>query len=353
MLKRRFPHYSALAFKPRAHLAFLAANYFQDTQPNGPLIPADLFNRAQAQRTIVYLATDPDRYLPLLYKYWPLGDIFAIEKPLARAPSTDARNRSNTASDKAREITVFAERYGGMFDKVFLGVDHYLGKYIVTVLKYIRKVPAFAEVINDANTIVFQFLETDIADPLIHPYFAKTGIIADMMPHVLALLMKMFGPDLNICREKVIRWRMKSYNDMCKTANIPDRKETHAEIVLRMSEQRHADRNVIVRIGKGVKYEDRKVAFVDSRGHIIEMQLPFTVDGAERSGCVLLKTPGGTIELRAPDVSPAELSAGPWDNAWYNVIRNLMSLKLGEPPDIFLGIREAEKIVRIIEELRR
>jgi hypothetical protein len=265
----------------------------------------------------------------------------------------DARSQSETAPDKAKAIADFAGRYGGIFDKAFVGVDHYVGKYMFTVLEYIRAAPEFAEVINDANTIIFQFLENEIDIPRSRQCFARIGIIADMMPHVLALLMKIYGPAVGVSKTGVLSWRMNSYDEMCKAARIEDKKETHAEIELRISEHRHADRTAIVRIGKGVGVEERKVAFVDSRGHIIEMELPFTVHGSGKSGRVVLKTPGRTIELRPPELSLAELSAEAWDKAWYNVIRGLMSMELRKPPEIFLGIQDAQKIVSIIEDLKR
>lgn len=347
VLSNRFPHYSDIQYDEKAHIDFLMDNYFRDTRPEvADSIPPALFRRIGAKRTIVYLATDPDQYLTLLHKYWPLGDIFAIEKPLARESPDDTRMPSH----KAHAIEEFAERYRGIFDKVFVPVDHYLGKYMLTVFEYIRTIPEFAEVINDANTIIFQFLETKIDDPSLRPYFAKTGIIADMMPHVLALLTKIFGPGLAVSKQSVVSSRVASYDEQCSAAGIKERNETYAEIELRVSEHRHADRTVMVRIGKGVGVEERKVAFVDSRGHTIEMSLPFTADGCERPGQVLLKTPG-TPEL-VTELLPGGHQPERWDKAWYNIILSLMAMELGKPPDIFLGIPDAKSIITVIEDLR-
>ena len=146
-LQQRFRHYSAIKYQSTKHLRYLADNYFQDTRPQASMIPPGLFKRIGAQRTIVYLATDPDHYLALLNKYWPLGDIFAIEKPLARQSPDDARK----PSDKAKQMADFAQRYSGIFDKAFVPVDHYLGKYMLTVLEYIRTMPEFAEVITQTD----------------------------------------------------------------------------------------------------------------------------------------------------------------------------------------------------------
>jgi len=326
-LKDRFEGYSEIEYDEKLHLEFLKNNYFQDDDPDGYLIPEGLIKRIRLEKSIIYLALDPDKYYGSLEKYLPFGNIFAIEKPLAKD------------SDKATALVNYAKQYEQFLGKRFIPVDHYLGKYAVNLFDKISKTHKFRTIIEDSNLIIFSFLEKKISPPSENPYFASTGIIADMMPHVSALLKKILNTKFIMEPKKVRSSVLDSYNKACQKANISP-VETYAEIELVLSEENRPPRTVVVRIGKGVPLEDRTVTFVDSVGDILLMKMPHT---ELKEGEVLLKDEALWIKVDYEKPAPKK-----WDNSYYNIIVGLMDNKSSP----FLTMEDAREIVEITKEIR-
>lgn len=327
-LRDRFRNYSKIEYNEGTILKFLKENYFEDKNPDSNIIPDGLLKRIKPERTIVYLALDPDKYLDALRKYLPFGNIFALEKPLAKN------------SEKAIELINYTRENANFFGKQFIPIDHYLGKYAVNLFKKISSMDRFS-IIKDSNIIVFSFLEENISSPSEQPYFASTGIIADMMPHVSALLTKILKTKFMLEPKQVKSSILDSYDIQCESAGILSCKETYAEIELNLSEIDGPNRTVIVRIGKGIQHEDRSVAFVDSTGDILLMKLPHS---KLEEGEVLLKSKSLTGELRVDIEKPASEK---WDDSWYNIFKGLKDKEFSQ----FLTMDDANEIVRMIEDI--
>lgn len=331
-LKSRFRDYSDKPYDEKEHLEFLKNNYFQDLYPdNEDKIPKGIMDRT-SRKTIVYLALDPDKYKIVLKKFSTIGDIFAIEKPIAKNPT------------KAKEIVDYAKQSKTFFvKKSFIPIDHYLGKDAFYLFDMISNNPRFKDIINDSNLITFSFLEKDIIPPIGHPYFRTTGIIADMMPHVSAVLKKIFKNKFELKFQRVKSSVLDSYKKECLAANL-SYKETYAEIQLALSGDEIANKTVIIRIGKGMHHEDRAVAFVNDGSHeILLMKLPHR-DLA--IGEVLLHSTSTSEVLLKIDHE--KLISEIWEKSWYNIIRGLMDEKF----DRFLIMEDAQEIVKLIEEIK-
>ncbi len=326
-LKARFEGYSEIEYDEKLHLEFLEKNYFQDDDPDGYLIPEGLIKRIRLEKTIIYLALNPDKYYGVLEKYLPFGNIFAIEKPLAK----DSCN--------ATALVHYAKQYEQFLGKRFIPVDHYLGKYAVNLFDQISKTHKFSTIIEDSNLIIFSFLEKKISPPLKNSYFTSTGIIADMMPHVSALLKKILNTKFIMETKNVRSSVLDSYKKACIEAHFSP-VETYAEIELVLSEENRPPRTVVVRIGKGMPFEERTVTFVDSVGDILSMKMPHP---ELKEGEVLLKDKDLWIKVDYEKPAPKK-----WDNSYYNIILGLMDNK----SSLFLTMEDAQEIVEITKEIR-
>ena len=320
-LKGRFKQYSNLKYEKK-YLDFLKNNYFEDKSPSLELIPEDLITRIGQEPTIVYLAIDPDLYLGALRKYLHFGDIFAIEKPLAKN------------SKEAEKLVEFTREKNDNLDKLFIPVDHYRGKK--QVLDLVERIIIYKDQVKNANVIVFSFLEE--RPPSTNTYFRSTGIIADMMPHVLALLKKILDSKFQVDIRQVKRKFDKKYVKKCEKSNL-QYKETAAEMELFLNEEGGFTRSIIIRIGKGEEKEDRTVAFVDTgTDNILKIKLK------------PLKDPGIYIKSGGKENKLEDLKSmsTKWDNSWYNIIQELICDDYAQ----FLKIKDAQEIVEIIEKIK-
>ena len=214
-LKKLFEKYSEIPYDENNHLKFLDKNYFQNDIKD-TMIPYELINRIEPERTIIYLAINPDLYLKALKKYLKFGNIFAIEKPLAKNLVT------------SKKLLKFTRENAGFFNKHFIPVDHYLGKTAFSLLEPISNNERIGDIIEDANLITFSFLETD--EPSIESDFPSKGIIADMMPHVLALLKKILKTEFTLEPVQVESSFLDKYVEQCEEKKIFPYRETYAEI---------------------------------------------------------------------------------------------------------------------------
>lgn len=332
-LKSRFKDYSDKPYDEKEHLKFLKNNYFQDLYPeNKDMIPKGLLERIRSDKTIIYLALDPDKYMMALQKFLIVGDIFAIEKPIAKNPT------------KATDIVTYSKQNEDFFgNKRFIPIDHYLGKDAFQLFDMMSIMPRFRENINDSNLITFSFLEKDIIPPTGHPYFRTTGIIADMMPHVSAVLKKILKKNFKLKLQQVRSSVLDSYKKDCIAANL-SYKETYAEIQLALSGNEVSNKTVIIRIGKGTLFEDRTVAFVNDGTHeILLMKLPHR---DLTKGQVLLSSTSTSKELFK--IEHEKLFTEIWDKSWYNILQGLMNNKFNQ----FLTMGDAQEIAEMIEEIK-
>ncbi|HEY9205198.1 MAG TPA: hypothetical protein VIO58_04695 [Candidatus Methanoperedens sp.] len=330
-LEDRFEKFSNLRLENdeiKKYLKILEKIYFVDEKPRDEeLIPKGLIPRIDREEPIiVYLAVDPDLYLSALKKYLHLGDIFVIEKPIAKD------------SKKAEELIKFIREKEEDLDKLFIPVDHYRGKkQVLDLVETIIKREDFYNKIKAANIIVFSLLEK--RKPPTNTYFVSTGIIADMMPHVLALLKKILNCKFDVEIKQVKSAFHKSFNKFKKYH--PQYNETFAEMELFLIEEGGLTRTVIIRLGKGTPDEDRTVAFVDSNTNdYLKMKLKPLKDAGiySISGGKQIK-----LELEVPKHMSSK-----WDNSWYNIIHELMH----DEYDKFLTMEDAQKFVEIIEKIK-
>ncbi len=290
----------------------------------------------------MYLALDPHFYETALRFFLPFANVFALEKPLARASSVDSDSISAVA--RAESLRDFAKTHSP-FGKVFVPVDHYLGKSAFEAFESVLANAAFGDFVEDASNIVFQFLEAAIEPVSERPYFAETGIVADMMPHVLAILFAFFGRTSKraISRDTIAvadvhEWQHIEY------ANAKKGVPTFAEINLKLSDA-DIPKNIVVRIGKGGGTNNKRVAIVDHRRHVLEVILP---------GSVVLSTPTTTAG-KTDDAQWSQIQLNKdttvqesWDMAWYWIVSHLLLGRF----DRFLRMDQACDIVQITHDIQ-
>jgi hypothetical protein len=166
------------------------------------------------RRLIAYLATPPEAYpayIEELHDFWAeraLPAVVALEKPLA-----------NSAADLRRLDHLVQRVRRDRFQVV--SVDHYLGKRALELIQEaFRNFRAFQEDIQEKTLqVAVEFIETDLEDARQRPYFLKTGIIKDMMPHALAVVRSLFD-DARLLFH-VRRWRWGSQIEPDATNPLP------------------------------------------------------------------------------------------------------------------------------------
>ncbi len=317
-IEELFNKYSEIPYDENIHLKFLDANYFQNDIKD-KLIPEGLIDRIEPERTIIYLAINPDLYMKALKKYLKFGNIFAIEKPLAKNLVT------------SNKLLKFTTENAGFFNKHFIPVDHYLGKTAFSLMEPISNNERIGDIIEDANLIAFSFLEKD--KPSIESAFPSTGIIVDMMPHVLALLKKILKTEFTVDPVQVESSFLDKYVKQCEDKKIFPYRETFAEIKLVLSEDSKPTRTVIIRLGKGMSKEERTIVFVDST----RSKLCIELNKSEVS--LISGKPSKPIEIKTPKS---------WDISWYSIIQDLIKNDF----DQFITMEYADKIVKTIEKIR-
>jgi hypothetical protein len=319
-LKKLFEKYSEIPYDENFYLEFLDDNYFQNYIED-KLIPERLVERIEPERTIIYLAINPDLYLKALNKYLKFGNIFAIEKPLAKNLMT------------ANKLLKFTKENARFFNKHFIPVDHYLGKTAFSLLNSISNNKRLGDIIEDANLISFSFLET--AEPSIESTFPSTGIIADMMPHVLALLKKILKTEFTVEPVQVESSFLDKYVDQCKEKKISLYRETYAEIKLILSEDGKPTRTIIIRVGKGMCDEERTIVFEDSTRSMLCIEL-------NKSDVSLIS---GKLK---DEIVIKKKTPRSWDISWYSIIKDLIKNDF----DQFITMENAHEIVKTIEKIR-
>jgi hypothetical protein len=139
------------------------------------------------RRLIAYLATPPEAYPAYLEELSAfsagreLPAVVALEKPLA-----------NSSDDLAR-IDGLVQKVGSDRFQI-VSVDHYLGKRALDLIQEaFHNFRTFREDTQEKTLqVAVEFMENDLEDAKQRPYFLKTGIIKDMMPHALAVVRSLF-----------------------------------------------------------------------------------------------------------------------------------------------------------------
>lgn len=203
---------------------------------------------------ICYLALPPDQYETVIKKNLSNADIFVIEKPWALTPSA--------FKDLLQLFATFPK-------KKLLAADHYIWR--TDILKFCEELNTSKnrKILDAINSYDLVLCEQEL-DPINRKFFWRTGIVIDMIPHVLVLLEKILGPFRvhvsnvypSICDSKVVRNVIGIGKEIHTDLEI---KETCAELLLRIHKN-HSEKEIHVIICKGAKlnpvklYRNRKTS---------------------------------------------------------------------------------------------
>ena len=178
----------------------------------------------------VYLATPPSAYHSCVIKYNEIAQIFFLEKPWADDPSQ-------------LEQTL---KLAG--NKRIIGIDHYLWK------ESVRRFFKDDKNITKLESGNFDFVIAEDLPPKDRKYYWDYGEVADMMPHVLPLLDKLFNMEATILDSKEFKFRCAIWNpndfdyDDNNNRNVI-KKETFIEL-----ESLLEKRVIHIVLGKGIKF---------------------------------------------------------------------------------------------------
>lgn len=125
-------------------------------------------------KTVIYLATPPSAYRDCIVKYYKIASVFVLEKPWAK------------------DLNELEETLKAADNKVVLGIDHYLWKN--TVIQLLEDKNRNSK-LQSSN---FDFVLTEELPNPKRKYYWDYGEVADMMPHVLPLLDKLFNMETTI-----------------------------------------------------------------------------------------------------------------------------------------------------------
>ncbi len=190
---------------------------------------------------IVYLAIPPNSYLSAIRKYKPIAAMFALEKPWASSVR-DFQSIRKLAKNKV------------------IGVDHYLWK---------PEVRGFLAVHADKPYDTLVVLCEDSLPAAKRQHFWTCGIISDMLPHAISLLMAAF-PAAKVqvvkatgrsCANKKAAKARQLYNKSLETFARIDL--AHADILLGMGVQ-----------VKPITYNGKKITtskFFQTGPHLVDM----------------------------------------------------------------------------------
>ena len=181
-------------------------------------------------KTAVYLATPPIAYHSCVIKYNEIAHIFFLEKPWADNP-TQLEQTLKSAGNKR-----------------IIGIDHYLWK------ESVRRFLKDDKNITKLESGNFDFVIAEDLPPKYRKYYWEYGEVADMMPHVLPLLDKLFNMQATLLDSKEFKFRCAIWNpndleyvDNNNTSVI--KKETFIEI-----ESLLEKRIIHIVLGKGIKF---------------------------------------------------------------------------------------------------
>ena len=179
-------------------------------------------------KTAAYLATPPSAYHSCILKYNEIAQIFFLEKPWADDLS------------QLDQILKLAE------NRKIIGIDHYLWKE--SVRQFLKETKNITK-LESGN---FDFVIAEDLPPKDRKYYWDYGEIADMMPHVLPLLDKLFNMQATILDNNKFKFRCAIWNpndpDYVNNNNII-KKETFIEI-----ESVLEKRDIHIVLGKGIKF---------------------------------------------------------------------------------------------------
>lgn len=181
-------------------------------------------------KTAVYLATPPIAYHSCVIKYNEIAQIFFLEKPWADDPSQLEQTLKLAGNKK------------------IMGIDHYLWKESVRgFLKNNKNIMK----LESGN---FDFVIAENLPPKFRKYYWDYGETADMMPHVLPLLDKLFNMQTTVLDSKEFKFRCAIWNP--KDLEYVDNnnrsvinKETFIEIEALLEK-----RIIHIVLGKGIKF---------------------------------------------------------------------------------------------------
>lgn len=181
-------------------------------------------------KTVVYLATPPRSFQSCVIKYNKIAHVFVLEKPWAEN-SNDLEQTLKSAHGKK-----------------IIGVDHYLWKDSVRQFLMNRNI----QTISKSRS--FDFVLTEKLPEPERKYYWDYGEVADMMPHVLPLLDKLFSMGSTIVDSDSLKFRCASWNPddpNYRDKNSPRiiKRETFIEI-----ESTLENKVIHVILGKGMKY---------------------------------------------------------------------------------------------------
>ena len=181
-------------------------------------------------KTAVYMVTPPSAYHSCVIKYNEIAQVFFLEKPWADDPSKLEQTLKSAGNKRV------------------LGVDHYLWK------EYVRRFLKDDNNITKLESGNFDFVISEDLPPKDRKYYWEYGEVADMMPHVLPLLDKLFNLQATILDSKEFKFRCAIYNPndleyVNKNNKSIIKKETFIEI-----ESLLEKRIIHIVLGKGIKF---------------------------------------------------------------------------------------------------
>ena len=181
-------------------------------------------------KTAVYMVTPPSAYHSCVIKYNEIAQVFFLEKPWADNPSKLEQTLKSAGNKRV------------------LGIDHYLWK------EYVRRFLKDDNNITKLESGNFDFVISEDLPPKDRKYYWEYGEVADMMPHVLPLLDKLFNLQATILDSKEFKFRCAIYNPndleyVNKNNKSIIKKETFIEI-----ESLLEKRIIHIVLGKGIKF---------------------------------------------------------------------------------------------------
>ena len=265
---------------------------------------------------IAYLAIPPNQYLNTISKYLDIVNIFALEKPWVQ--------------NKEQFIELMYIQQHNKDTKI-IGVDHYKWKPIIK--EFLNKIQENNYyLIRESNSFDLMLCEPSL-DPIDRKYFWQTGIILDMIPHILSFLALLFGTNNKItienvkpliCDDIIIRKVIEKYN---KPAGFPIR-ETYSEIKLLIS-QYNVKKKIHIIIGKGISTKPIKLCNkkMNSNKFFCDSDGKFFLDISNKLYLINCK----------------EYQAANGESEWYIILKSL----LDEDLEKFIDIPMFEKYLNI------